>query len=75
MMPFVDTLAFAFTFLVKFEEKLEALKYMVPFEGFMVTKLIESRNPKFKSFSNEKDKVGLEVPARHICVAVKRKLT
>jgi hypothetical protein len=52
MMPFVDTLAFALTFLVKFEEKLEALKYMVPFEGFMVTKLIESRNSKFKSFSN-----------------------
>lgn len=52
MMPFVDTLAFAFTFLVKFEEKLEALKYMVPFEEFMVTKLIESRNSKFKSFSN-----------------------
>jgi hypothetical protein len=38
---------------VKLEEKLEAEMYMVPFEGLMLTKLKESRDPKLKSFSKE----------------------
>jgi hypothetical protein len=57
------------------EEKLEAEKNMVPFEGLMLTKLIESRDPKFKSFSREYDKDVLVVSERQTCAEVNRKLS
>ena len=73
MMLIVFTIPFAVTLRVKFEETLEPLNDMVPFEGLMLMKLIESSDPKLESFSREYDKLGVVVAGRHTWV-VKRKL-
>ena len=59
---------------MKLEEKLEAEKYIVPFAGLMLTKLIESRDLKLKSFSKEYDKDVLVASERQTCAEVNRKL-